>query len=168
MKKLLYHIRVNFRKSIPTLTLLTAAILDGSRLFYLLPVTPLLSLSFIYYWSIYRPDLLPPWSIFLIGILQDTMGCCFLGESAFLFLCFYGFVLFERRYLINFSFNTEWAVFSLSCIVLMIIEWLVICLLGGEFFDISSSLGSYLFAAFLYPWVYLLINTFRKNRIFRI
>lgn len=168
MKKPLHQFQLGFRKSIPALVLLFGVILDGSRVFYLLPVTPLLTLSLIYYWSIYRPDLLPPWVIFSLGIFQDIMGCCFIGQSTFLYLCFYGFVLLQRRYLINLSFETVWIIFSLSCLVLIILEWFVVYLIGGYFFNISSSLWTYLFAIFSYPWVYLLLNTLRKNKFFRV
>lgn len=36
-------------------------------------IMPLFSVMAIYYWSIYRPDLMPGWAAFSLGLLQDIL-----------------------------------------------------------------------------------------------
>jgi len=160
--------RSTVRKGIPVLTLLLGVVIDGMRGCYFLPISPFIVLTLIYYWTIYRPDLLPAWSLFAVGILQDIMGGCFLGQTTFLYLLLYGSVLLQRRYLINYSFNTIWGIFLGCCFSLAIIEWGCACILRGHLFALFPSLGTHCLSGFLYPWIHLELMLLRKNKIFRV
>ena len=37
------------------------------------PVMPSMALAAVFYWTVFRPDLLPNWCIFLLGLLQDLL-----------------------------------------------------------------------------------------------
>ena len=37
-------------------------------------LTPAFALMAVYHWTIYRPDLLPPLALFLVGITQDLLA----------------------------------------------------------------------------------------------
>ena len=50
------------------------------------PVVPLLPLIGVYYWSIYRPDLMPPALAFGLGILNDVIAGIPLGVSSLVYL----------------------------------------------------------------------------------
>ena len=40
----------------------------------LTPVIPSLPLIAVYYWSVYKPNLMPVWAIFLIGLFHDLLA----------------------------------------------------------------------------------------------
>ena len=35
---------------------------------------PVLALAAVYYWVLYRPDLMPPTAVFVVGLLEDTLS----------------------------------------------------------------------------------------------
>ena len=49
-------------------------------------VAPLLPMIGIYFWCVYRPDLMPATAVFLIGILHDFLSGLPVGISALFFL----------------------------------------------------------------------------------
>ena len=36
-------------------------------------VTPSFMVMAVYFWTLYRPDLMPRWAVFIIGLLQDLL-----------------------------------------------------------------------------------------------
>ena len=50
-------------------------------------VAPLLPMIGIYFWAVYRPDLMPAAAVFLIGILHDFLSGLPVGVSALTFPC---------------------------------------------------------------------------------
>src|SRR5258708_2092944 len=90
-------------KSIPTLTtiiLLTASVLPLHVPDYA-AVAPLLALAGVYYWTIYRPELLPPFAVFIVGLVFDLLSGAPLGVTPLLLLLARTLVLSQRRYFVN-------------------------------------------------------------------
>src|SRR5262245_20541391 len=58
----------------------------------------------LYYWSIYRPTLIPPWLTFVCGILADLIGGLPIGLSAVIFVLVRWIVSDQRRFLMGQSF----------------------------------------------------------------
>ncbi|NWG46145.1 MAG: hypothetical protein HXY25_06310 [Alphaproteobacteria bacterium] len=58
--------------------------------------TPNLGYAGMVYWTLRRPDLLPPLSVFLAGIALDVMGSGPVGLWALAFLSGYAFLLWQR------------------------------------------------------------------------
>ncbi len=50
------------------------------------PVFPAMTLVVVYFWSIYRPELLPAAAVFLVGFFQDVLSGAPLGLSSFVLL----------------------------------------------------------------------------------
>ncbi|MBT4710871.1 MAG: rod shape-determining protein MreD, partial [Alphaproteobacteria bacterium] len=72
-------------------------------------VTPFLSLMAVYYWSIYRPDLLPPAAVFVLGVLQDILTGGPVGLLALVLLLVQALAVSQRRILLGQAFSVEWA-----------------------------------------------------------
>jgi rod shape-determining protein MreD len=72
-------------------------------------VTPFLSLMAVYYWSIYRPDLLPPAAVFVLGVLQDMLTGGPVGLLALVLLLVQALAVSQRRILLGQAFSVEWA-----------------------------------------------------------
>ena len=63
-------------------------------------VAPAAALMAVYYWTVYRGDLMPAGAIFVIGLLQDNLDGTPLGLSALVLLLGYALVRSQRRFLI--------------------------------------------------------------------
>lgn len=89
-------------------------------------VTPFLSLMAVYYWSIYRPDLLPPAAVFAIGILQDVLTGSPVGLLALVLLLVRALAVSQRRILRGQAFVVEWAGFLLVAAGAGAAAWLLV------------------------------------------
>src|SRR5215472_7783551 len=76
-------------------------------------LTPAFTLMAVYHWTIYRPDLLPPVGLFLIGVIQDLLADAPVGMTALLLLLAHAVVLRHRGHLVNRSFPFVWGGFTL-------------------------------------------------------
>jgi rod shape-determining protein MreD len=100
--------------------LLPIATTTAAALFMLLPVripgyaalVPAFTLMAAYHWTIYRPDLLPPLFLFLLGAAQDLLGGAPLGSSSLVLLLARAGVLKYRRQFVNRRFPFIWAGFT--------------------------------------------------------
>jgi len=50
------------------------------------PVMPALGVIAVFFWLVYRPDLMPAWAVFLVGLIQDLLGGGALGVGVFVLL----------------------------------------------------------------------------------
>ncbi len=91
---------------------------------YIGSVTPMFALMAVFYWCIYRPDYLPPYAIFLVGVLYDMLGGGPLGLTALLLLLVHAFIVPQRRVFHGKSFFVEWFGFSIVVLGLGVIGWL--------------------------------------------
>ena len=75
-------------------------------------VAPILPLVSIYHWAIYRPNLLPVFAVFILGLLQDMLFGTPVGLYVLVFLTVYGVVYSQRRFFIGKSFIFYWLGFA--------------------------------------------------------
>ncbi|MCB9965517.1 MAG: hypothetical protein H6855_05500 [Rhodospirillales bacterium] len=98
-------------------------------LFLELNVLSVFTLGAIYYWSIYRPDLLPAWLLFLLGFLKDLLtGLPLTGLSALLFISVQIMVKPQRSFLAGQSFFMIWAGYILMSAFSCFLFWAGLCL----------------------------------------
>ena len=72
-------------------------------------ITAPLLLMAIYYWSIYRPALIPAWLVFTAGIMIDLLsGISTVGINALIFVLVHWVVTDQRRFLLGQSFLMIW------------------------------------------------------------
>ena len=67
---------------------------------------PLLALMPVYFWSLVRPDLMPPWAAFVLGLLQDLLSGMPPGVWAASFIAAYALVDRQRD---SFAGLSGWA-----------------------------------------------------------
>jgi rod shape-determining protein MreD len=58
--------------------------------------SPLFALMPIYFWSLVRPDLMPPWAVLTIGVVQDLLGGGAPGVWTVAFVATYALIDRER------------------------------------------------------------------------
>lgn len=113
------------RKQVPfalTLLLMLFA-LTPSQVPGLSHVTPMYALAAVYFWSIYRPDLIGYGTGFGIGVLQDLLTGMPLGSSALvLMLCQY--LVFQQPKFFNAKpFGVFWLAFAVVALGAGLLKW---------------------------------------------
>lgn len=72
----------------------------------------------IFYWSVYRSDLVPISLIVALGLINDSLNSHFLGKETFLYLVLASLVHMDRRFLLHKEFNYLWQ--SIGSLILVI------------------------------------------------
>lgn len=82
----------------------------------------------IYFWTIYRPGLLPYPLIFLSGLLLDLLSGGLVGLNALCFMVVAMIVRGQRRYLLGQSWSVVWAGYCVAVTLVMLIQYVLYCL----------------------------------------
>ncbi len=125
-------------------------------------VTPAMTLIAVYYWTIYRPDLLPAVGVFAIGFLLDAMSGTPLGVSPLVLLGVQFAVGSQRRFFYGATFLVEWWGFMLIAPGALAAAWILSSLYFGAWIPLRPLGFELLLTVALYP---LLTGLFgRLNR----
>jgi len=150
---------------IPTLTILALALLSVLPLRFpdYAAVAPLLALAGLYYWTIYRPDLLPPVAIFGCGVVLDLLSGAPLGVTALVLLLSRVVVLPQRRFFVDRLFPFVWGGFTLLAAAAIAFLWLLGGLLESAMLDMRAAALQWVLTVATFPCVsYLLMRTQRS------
>ena len=88
-------------------------------------VAPMLALMAVYHWTVYRPDLLPAFAVFGLGLLQDSLSGMPMGVNVLVFLTVHGVVLLQRRFFTGKSFVIQWLGFNLVAAAAAAETWIL-------------------------------------------
>ena len=123
-------------------------------------IAPVLPLMGVYYWSIYRPDLLPPSAAFGLGLLHDILSGLPLGVSALVMLTVQGITSSQRRFFLGNTFAVAWWGFALMALGTLALTWLLVCMLFVQIIPPKTVMFQYLITISAYPVVsWLLART---------
>ncbi|MEM7223934.1 MAG: rod shape-determining protein MreD [Pseudomonadota bacterium] len=115
------------------------------------PVIPAWALIAVYYWSVHRPDLMPIWAVFIIGLVQDLLGGGYPGVGILALLLVHQFVASQRRTFARASFQLLWLIFALIAAAAVALMWLLNCLLQQQLLEVDPALFQYLTTLAVYP-----------------
>jgi len=121
-------------------------------------VVPLLPLMAVYHWAVFRPQLMPAYAVFLIGLLQDILTGAPIGVNALILLAVYGMVLSQKQFFIGKSFFILWLGFSLIAAGAAVINWLAISILNVTVVEPKTVFFQYLLTLGCYPviaWIFM-------------
>ncbi len=107
----------------------------------------------LYCWLILRPDLLPPASVFILGVLSDLIYANPLGIDALVFMLLYLILYTQRRFLIGHSFSFLWGTFAVFMMPLFVVQWALVSLLHLQMMPIGVMVGQYALLIGFYPIV---------------
>jgi rod shape-determining protein MreD len=124
----------------------------------LVTLAPMLVVMAVYYWSIYRPKLMPPWFAFLLGLLHDLMSGGPLGLTALLLLALRGLGASQRRMFVSRSFVLNWWGFALAAFASSLVFWVAISIYHVRLLDPTLALLQCVLASALYPGVTWVFN----------
>ena len=120
-------------------------------------IVPMLPLTAVYYWGLYRSDLLPTIAVFFVGLLQDFLSGAPIGLNAAILLLVYETVVSQRRYLLHESFSIAWASFMVVAAGASALQWAGLSLLAWTPRDPGPGIFQYFLTVALYPclaWFY--------------
>jgi rod shape-determining protein MreD len=126
-------------------------------------VVPAFTLMSVYYWTIYRPDLMPVGVIFLIGVAQDLLAGGPLGLTALILVGTYAVIVTQRRTFLNKPFPLAWGGFLVTAVAATVVSWLVASLLAGHTLELSQAFMQLLVTFLIFPLlVWFFVRTHRR------
>ncbi len=121
-----------------------------------------LFLMAIYYWSIYRPTLIPPWVAFAAGIATDLLGGLPVGLNACVFVLAQWIVSDQRRFLMGQSFFMIWLGFLVLSVIASLLEWSIFGLVNLQWTPLRPLAFSIALGFACFPLVCLLLHWTHK------
>jgi rod shape-determining protein MreD len=88
-------------------------------------MAPPLMLAAVFYWSLVRPDLMPPSAAFALGLFEDLLTGAPPGSGALLMVLTQWVMRSQQRYFVNRPFLLMWAAFLPVVMAAAAIEWSV-------------------------------------------
>jgi len=114
-------------------------------------LTPAFTLMAAYHWTIYRPDLFPPVGLFAVGLAQDLLAGTAPGVNALTLLLTREVVLRQRRHFVRRTFPFVWSGFTLLCIAVMSVQWVLHCLMQFDIVDLRTTVFRTVLTIALFP-----------------
>lgn len=116
-------------------------------------IAPALPLMGIYYWVVFRPDLMPRILVFAVGLFQDALIGAPFGLTALVYLLAHAFVLSQRSYIVGKPFWIFWAGFAIVAPAAGAVSWVLASALRGVFLPSDVVLASVVLTVFVFPLV---------------
>ena len=114
-------------------------------------LTSFSTLCVVFFWSLYRPDLLTPAAAFLVGLIHDGLAGLPLGLTSLLLLLVRQLVVTQQRFFLPRSFPVIWFCFLLVAPAACLARWLLACLWWGELLPARPALFELALTVALYP-----------------
>lgn len=89
------------------------------------PVAPNFALIAVFYWTIYRPDLLPAVAVLFLGLWQDILIGSPFGLNSIALLSAHGAIAFQRTFFQGKSFGVVWWAFGITAALAAFVFWLI-------------------------------------------
>ncbi len=119
-------------------------------------IGPALPLVAVYYWTVHKPHLMPLWTVFLIGLLQDLLSGGPIGVSIIMLLTVHAVITRQRRFFTSAAFTLIWSIFMLVAAGALTLGWLLTCLAYANYVNPQPVIFQYLMTLAFYPcfaWV---------------
>ena len=126
-------------------------------------LTPAFTLMAVYHWTVYRPDLLPPLALFLVGMTQDLLAGVPPGATALVLLLARAVVLRQRRHFVNRPFPFVWTGFTVLTGGAMLFLWTLSCLLEGMLVDFRGTVFRAVLTISMFPIASFLLGRTQRT-----
>jgi rod shape-determining protein MreD len=136
------------------LMLLGSIAMNGTHVQVLEPV---LAFASIYYWTLYRPDLMPAALVFALGLLYDILSGAPVGSHAAMLTVAHAVLKRQRRFLIDKTFVLNWVGFAVVAGAGCILVWLAASLFYAAPVDPWGLLFQMLMTIVAYPLIFRLL-----------
>lgn len=114
-------------------------------------LAPAFAVPIVFFWSIWRPALVPPAAVFGLGLLSDLLGAAPLGVSSATLLLLAALVDANRRMLARQSALSAWLLFVPHAALTLGLSWALVSLLALRPMPPEPALLQWALTAALYP-----------------
>ena len=121
-------------------------------------VSPLISFTAVFYWTIFRPNVLPKWLVFVFGLTEDALYGLPLGYHTLVLMIFYGMVSNQRKHLAQQPFFVLWFLFGVSILFASLLLWITLSLYMTHILSIEPVVIQWAVTFAVYPLLYMLFN----------
>jgi rod shape-determining protein MreD len=112
---------------------------------------PSVTLSSVWFWSVFRPAAMAPPIVFLIGLLLDLLGWQPIGTGALALLLVHGLAQRWRRPLATRGFLLLWVGFAIAASGAAALEWGLTALLTWRLLPPAPAVFQAVVSAAIYP-----------------
>lgn len=117
----------------------------------------------LYFWTIYRPYLIPAPVIFMMGLFLDLLSGGPIGLNAFSFMLLSMIVRSQRRFLLGQSWQMVWAGFFLAVAAIQGLQTLVFAATLSRMPELIPYLANVTISALFYPLVHPVLVALNKS-----
>lgn len=126
-------------------------------------VAPILPLMAVYHWTIYRPDLLPATTVFVIGIFYDALSGMPFGVNAAVFVIVHMVVMSQQVFFQGKSFPVIWLGFALVSLGAVTLTWLLNALFFSAITSVEAAFVQYLVTVGAFPLLAWLLSRWQRS-----
>lgn len=126
-------------------------------------VTPALTLMSVFYWVVYRPDLMPPSLVFVVGLAEDLLNGYPLGLTAIVLLAVYGITGTQRATFLSKPFFIVWGGFVVISFGASVLGWMLMSIFSFSWIFPDTVLFRFALTAALFPaaaWIFVRIHRY--------
>lgn len=124
---------------------------------------PDLGMICVYFWALYRQDLFGPFSVFVLGLIADSMSAVPTGLNIFVFVFIYVLASTFGSYVNTKPFAVSWIGFAVISLLAFTVKWLLASFYYSRFLAIGGITAGYAATVLLYPLV-VRFNIFIQNK----
>lgn len=131
-------------------------------------ISPMLSLIGIYYWGVYRPDIIGYGTAFSVGLLEDLVGATPLGVSSLTLMLSLMIILTQERFFRDHSLTVTWWAFCVVAAFATCIRWLLYGFAQGTLSDPFLAVATFMMTIIFYPivaWLFARIQLFALQEV---
>ncbi len=161
MKMALEHkTEKGFRAALPFISTFVLILLMQVqyRVAFLDNLFPFLSLLAVYYWCIYKPQLMPVSMVFILGLLQDLLSGGPLGMMALALILVRTLVMGQGRQLPERGFLFNWLVFFIFALLFGLTTWTIASIYLKETQNLWNVLGQSMLTIAIFPVIFWLLS----------
>lgn len=114
---------------------------------------PFLTLAVVYFWCVYRPDLMTYGAVFAIGLAHDLLSGLPLGCTSLALVLGRGVLVARQRFFHAKSFGVMWALFALLAPAVELVRWAVGAFATSSLVDPTPLVFQVALTVALYPAV---------------
>ncbi len=151
------------RWALPSLSILGLIILMQLpyRISFLDNLLPFLPMAAVYYWGIFKPNLVPVSAVFILGLLQDILSGGPLGMMALLLILVRLLVVQQGRRFLEREFLFSWMVFFVVSLIFGLATWAIASIYLREPQYIWDALGQSMLTIAVFPVIVWGLGLFR-------
>ena len=129
-------------------------------------LAPFVTLGVVYFWSVYRPDLMTYPAVFAVGLVYDVLSGQPLAATALALLLGRSVLVARQRFFYAKSFVVIWALFLLWAPAVELVRYLAAAAMVGAFVDPRALVVQCALTIALYPALsWLLVRLYGQVRV---